>query len=58
MKKKEFLENKKGLPGCKVNEEVNRLGLNKKPSKRKSDRNIDRSINSVNIHRYNIIKKQ
>ena len=31
-KKLEFLENIKGLPDCKVFEEMNRLGLNEKIS--------------------------
>ena len=30
----EILENKLGLPDCKINEEMNRLGLNKISSKR------------------------
>ena len=33
--KKEFLENKVGLPDCKVIEEINRLGLSKLSSQKK-----------------------
>ena len=48
----EFLENKIGLPDCKVIEEMNRLGLNKISSKRKGDRFMDRLNNSINNYKY------
>ena len=54
----EFLENKIGLPGCKVNEEMNRIGLNKISSTRKGDRIIDRLKKSLNNHNYIKNKKQ
>ena len=37
-KKIEFLENKIGKADCKVDEGMNRLRLNKKSSKKKSDK--------------------
>ena len=48
----EFLENKIGLPDSKVFEKMNRLGLNKISSKRKSHRIMNRLNNSLNIHNY------
>ena len=54
----EFLRNKLGLPDCKVLEQMNRLGLNKKSSERKSDRIMDRLNNSLNNHKYGKNKEQ
>ena len=54
----EFLENKIGLPDCKVIEEMNRLGLNKISSKRKGDRIMDRLNNSLKNHKHIKNKKQ
>ena len=54
----QFLENKIGLPDCKVIEEMNRLGLNKKSSKRKGDRIMDWLYNSLTYHKYNKNKKR
>ena len=47
----DFLENKIGLPGCKIIEQMNKLGLNKISSK-KRPRILDRLINSLNNHKY------
>ena len=47
----EFLENKIGLPDTKVNEEMNRLGLNKISSERKENWIMNRFINSLNNHK-------
>ena len=55
--KTDFLEIKIGLPDCKVEEEMNKLGL-KKIKPKKSDGNIDNSISSLNNHKHNKIKKQ
>ena len=45
-------EIKKGLPDCKVIEEMNRLRWNRTSIKRKSDRIMDRISNSLNNHKY------
>ena len=50
--KKELLDNKVGLPYSKVIEEMNKLGLNRRPPKRKSDRIMDRLIKSLDNHDY------
>ena len=57
-KKMKFLENKIGLPDCKVNEEMSRLELNKISSNRKGDRIADRKTSSFNNHKYIGSKKQ
>ena len=54
----EFSENKIGLPDSKVIEEMNRLGLKKISSKRRSDRIMDRLNISINNHKYIKDKKQ
>ena len=51
-RKIEVSENKMGLLDCKVNEEMNRVGLNKLSSKRKNDRIMDRFNNSPNNRKY------
>ena len=43
--KTDFLENKIGLPDCKVREEMNKLGLKKKSSKRKGGKIMDKLSN-------------
>ena len=48
----EFLENKTGLPDCKVNEGMNRLGLNKMSSQRKGNRIMDKLNVSLKNHEY------
>ena len=47
----ELLENKIGLPDCKVFDEMNRLGLKNMSSKRKGDRIMDRLNISLNNHK-------
>ena len=49
--KGEILENKKRLPDSKVIEEMNKIGLTKLSSKRKSYRVLDRLNNSPNYHK-------
>ena len=56
--KKEFVENKIGLPDCEVIEETKKLGLNKISSGRKRDKIMDRLNNSLNSHKYIENKKQ
>ena len=51
-KKTDIFENETVLPGSKVNEEMNKLGLNEISSKRKGYRNMDRMINSLNNHKF------
>ena len=46
------MENKIGLPDCKVYEEMNKLGLNKVSFKRKGDRIMDKLNKSLNNHKY------
>ena len=48
----EFLENKLGLPDCKVIQEMNRLRLSKVSSERKGDRIMDRLSNYFKNHKY------
>ena len=48
----EFLENKIGLPDCKVIDEKNSFGLNKISSNRQGDRIMDRLYNWLSIHKY------
>ena len=50
--KTELLENKIELPGYKVIEEMNKLGLIKKSSTIKGNRNLDRLDNSLNNHKH------
>ena len=52
------MENGTRLPGCKIFEEMNKLGLNIKSSKRKRDWIMDRLDFSFNIHEGNKNKKQ
>ena len=52
------LEDKVRLPDSKVCEEMNKLGLNKKSSKRKGDRIMNRLYNSPNKQKYIENKKQ
>ena len=54
VEKKAFLENKTGLPDCKVIEETIKQVL-KKISSRKTERNMDRLNISLKNHKY--IKK-
>ena len=54
----ELLENKIGLPECKVIEEMNKLGLNKISSEGQVDRVMDRLNNSLNNHNYIKNKRQ
>ena len=49
--KLEFLENKIGLPDCKVFSEMNKLELNRPSSKRKGDRNLHRINVPPNYHK-------
>ena len=51
-KKIEYLENKIGLPDCKVIDEKNSLGLNKISSNRQGDRIMDRLNISLSVHKY------
>ena len=53
-----FLENKMGLPDCKVLEELNKLGFNKISPNRKGDRVMERLNSSLNNHEYIKNKKQ
>ena len=46
-----FLENKTGLPHCKVIEERNRLELGKIKSKTKGDMNMDKLSKSLKNHK-------
>ena len=50
--KMEFLENKIGVPDCKVIEEMKNLGLKKISSKRKRDRTKDKLNNSINNRKH------
>ena len=54
----EFLENKIGLPDCKVIEKMNKLGLNKTSSKRKGDWIMDRLKISFKNQKYMKSTKQ
>ena len=56
--KKEFVENKIGLPDCEVFEETKKLDLIKISSRRKGDKIMDRINNSLNSHDYIKNKKQ
>ena len=56
--KTEFLENKIGLPASKNIEEMNKIRLNKIPSKRKTDKIMDRLNVSPNNHKYKRNTKQ
>ena len=51
-KKIEYLENKIGLPDCRVIDEKNSLGSKNISSIRKGDRIMDRLNNSLSIHKY------
>ena len=54
----EFLVKKIGLADCQAIEEMNRLGLNKIPFKRKGDRIMDR-LNKLRINqKFNKNEKQ
>ena len=52
-KKTEILENKLGIAGCKVTEEMNETGVKKVSFDRKSDRIMNRINSSLNNHKYN-----
>ena len=56
--KREFSEKKTGERDSRVTEDMNELGLEKKSSKRKSYRIMDRLNNLPNNHKYFKNKKQ
>ena len=53
-----FLENKIGLPDCKIVEELSKVGFEKISSEKKGDRIMDRLNNSLNNHKNLKNKKQ
>ena len=50
--KKQFLEDKIGIPDYKVIEEMNRLDLNKSSSREKNDRIMNRLTKTIENHNY------
>ena len=50
--KKQFLEDKIGIPDYKVIEEMNRLDLNKSSSREKNDSIMNRLTKTIENHNY------